>query len=62
MIPSGSKSLLQVAVHEIGHALGLKHSSVQGAIMGPVYKTGTTVELGNDDIQGVQSLYGKFKN
>ena len=58
-VPTNSKSLLAVAVHEIGHSLGLKHSSVTNAIMVPVYKTTTTVELSDDDVRGVQSLYGK---
>ena len=59
-VPATSKSLLAVAVHEIGHSLGLKHSSVADAIMKPLYQTSASVELGDDDIRGVQSLYGTF--
>ncbi|EDO37712.1 predicted protein, partial [Nematostella vectensis] len=52
------KSLLKVATHEIGHSLGLSHSTQAGSIMNPVYAlVGTS--LGDDDIKGVQSLYGK---
>ena len=57
-VPTTSKSLLSVAVHEIGHSLGLKHSSVPGALMGPLYQTTTGTELADDDIRGAQSLYG----
>ena len=53
-----SQSLLYVAVHEIGHALGLKHSNVQGAVMWPTAKTGTP-RLHQDDINGIKSLYGE---
>ncbi|XP_057305931.1 72 kDa type IV collagenase-like [Hydractinia symbiolongicarpus] len=46
-----------VAIHEIGHALGLKHSKVRGSIMWPTYSRLT--KLHQDDIDGIQSLYGK---
>jgi hypothetical protein len=48
-------SLLSVAIHEIGHALGLEHSSVSTAIMYRYYNGGTT--LTQDDINGIQALY-----
>ncbi|KAF3654742.1 putative metalloendoproteinase 1-like [Capsicum annuum] len=55
--------LESVAVHEIGHLLGLGHSSVEDSIMYPSLESGTRrVELANDDILGVQELYGSNPN
>ena len=54
-----SWGLLYVAVHEIGHALGLEHSDVKGSIMWPTANRGTPT-LHQDDINGIRSLYGKF--
>jgi len=52
-------NLTQVAVHEIGHSLGLEHSNVRGAIMFPSYEGyRPDLELHKDDIQGIQTLYG----
>ncbi|CAN4085939.1 unnamed protein product [Withania somnifera] len=59
----GDENWVIDAVHEIGHLLGLGHSSVEEAIMFPTLGAGTRrVELANDDIQGVQELYGSNPN
>lgn len=49
--------LLTVAAHEIGHTLGLAHSSDPDALMYPSY-SGPYRTLGQDDIAGVQAIYG----
>ena len=51
-----------MAVHEIGHALGLEHSSKEKAIMNALYKgyNGySDIQLDSDDIDGIKALYGK---
>lgn len=49
-----------MAVHEIGHTLGLEHSENNTAIMFPTY-TGYVgdILLSKDDINGIQWLYTK---
>lgn len=60
MIGAGSGiDLYQVAAHEFGHALGLDHSDRKDALMAPLYKNVWTNDLYDDDIQGIQSLYGE---
>ncbi|KAH6818049.1 Matrixin family protein [Perilla frutescens var. frutescens] len=55
--------LESVATHEIGHVLGLAHSSVKEAIMYPSLSPRTKkVELRMDDVEGIQSLYGSNPN
>ncbi|BFZ19012.1 hypothetical protein BsWGS_22051 [Bradybaena similaris] len=49
-------SLLGVAVHELGHSMGLGHSEDESAIMYPVYRD--VVQLGQDDIDGITLMYG----
>lgn len=61
--PMSAVDLESVAVHEIGHLLGLGHSSVEDAIMYPSISSGIRkVELANDDIMGIQELYGSNPN
>ena len=51
-------NLLFVATHELGHALGLRHSNKTKALMAPEMSLTGEVKLDIDDIQGIQALYG----
>ena len=47
-----------VALHEIGHILGLAHSNVAGSVMFPSVSSNFTKRaLTQDDIDGIRSLY-----
>ncbi|XP_067014615.2 matrix metalloproteinase-16 [Anabrus simplex] len=55
----GGTNLFQIAVHELGHSLGLHHSEVAQAVMGPFYKNYSgSFDLHEDDIEGITYLYG----
>ncbi|UCC57868.1 MAG: matrixin family metalloprotease [Candidatus Bathyarchaeum sp.] len=57
--PSGI-DLASVAIHELGHALGLAHSNDTNAVM-YAYYSGIRRTLTKDDIEGIQYIYGKRK-
>ena len=56
----GTTDYTWTALHEIGHALGLRHSRDQDAVMWPWF-TGYRPNTGltQDDINGIQDIYGK---
>ncbi|KFO25635.1 stromelysin-1 [Fukomys damarensis] len=54
-------NLFLVAAHELGHSLGLFHSTDTKALMYPLYNSFTDLtrfRLSQDDVDGIQSLYG----
>ncbi|KAK8967849.1 hypothetical protein KSP40_PGU012496 [Platanthera guangdongensis] len=51
--------LESVAVHEVGHLLGMGHTPAAEAVMYASIRTRTRkVELASDDVEGIQGLYG----
>ena len=57
---STGKNLFSVALHEIGHLLGLKHSVKSDAIMHGTYKPyNQNMTLTEDERLGINFIYGK---
>ena len=57
---STGKNLFSVALHEIGHLLGLKHSVRSDAIMHGTYKPyNQNMTLTDDERLGIDVIYGK---
>jgi hypothetical protein len=54
----GRIDLFAVALHEIGHALGLEHVRDADAVMAPVYHADGEVVLTAVDVAAIQRLYG----
>jgi hypothetical protein len=47
-----------VFLHEVGHSLGLHHSTIPGQVMGPSYQGFTTLQA--EDKQRIRELYSEF--
>lgn len=54
--PASGTDLQTVAIHELGHTLGLDHSTVRQAIMFAYYG-GVSRSLFQDDVDGVKHIY-----
>ncbi|XP_022959861.1 metalloendoproteinase 1-like [Cucurbita moschata] len=50
-----------VALHELGHILGLGHSSFRNAVMWPSIGPNFVMGLNDDDVNGLLALYNGFR-
>ncbi len=53
---SNDYDIMTVALHEMGHSLGLDHSTISQAVMNATY-TGMKQSLTSDDVSGMRSVY-----
>ena len=60
VVSDGNVNLFTVALHEIGHVLGLDHYNTASAIMNAT-SNGSVTDLTTSDIDGIQYLYGQAK-
>jgi hypothetical protein len=57
----GGFDIETVALHEIGHLLGLMHTDVSGSVMFPTVSANSTLRsLQSDDLAGIRALYPPF--
>ncbi|KAG6578620.1 Metalloendoproteinase 3-MMP, partial [Cucurbita argyrosperma subsp. sororia] len=58
-VPFLRYDLESVALHEIGHALGLAHSNIKDAVMWPHMNFGVQkTHLHDDDLNAIRAIYG----
>lgn len=60
IVSTNNADLFLVALHEIGHAIGLDHYNATPAVMNAVL-TSSVTDLVASDIHGIQALYGPPK-
>jgi predicted Zn-dependent protease len=58
---TGGANLRAVALHEIGHAIGIKHSDVPESVMSDII-TNNKIQLHDDDISAIRWMYGNDCN